>query len=538
VIGGLLGPPVDDRTLWKAWELLLFNQTHDLASGVMTDRVYADVVSELDHARRLGLGLFDDGFSSLAAALDTRGAGVALVVFNPLGWERDDLAEATFGFTEPGVRSVAITDPSGRPVPAQIVSAVRGADGALREARVAFLARGVPAVGCAVFHAAGSTADDATQFGTSTQADASASLDHELYHVELDARTGALLRLDVKDGSWPAIRAPANVVSREVDEGDLWETYQPLDGGSRIGVMKKQAVPRPGATTRLSDEFQGEPGVVRNGPVFSEFEVAHDFDGGDFATTVRVARGVRRVEFRTRLVNRSRQVRYQALFPTAITAGRSVHAIPFGAIERPPDVEFPAQEWVDWSDGDRGVALLNVGLPGNLVADGTLIVSLLRAQTLRGYTEGGGSSDTGYELNVPRTLHYALVPHRGDWRDARVFRDGMELRAPLVCRKVSAHPGPLGARFGLLSISAPNVVLSSVQSGRDGAVLVRVYEAAGRATPDVVLTTATPILEAGETNLLEDPGPPLKAGGRSVSFALRPCEIKTLRLRMQPARRP
>ncbi len=537
VIGELLGRPADDAALWKAWELQLFNQTHDLASGVMTDHVYEDVVSELDHARRLGLGLFDGAFESLAAALDTQGPGVALVVFNPLGWARDDVAEATLGFTAPGVKSVAIVDSSGRAAPTQIVSAVRGADGGMREARVAFLARDVPAVGCAVFHGVGSTDDEPSQLSTTLPADQPAALDNESCHVEFDRATGAMTRLEVKDGGWQAIRGAANVVSREDDQGDLWETYQPLDGGSRIGVLKKQAVPTASATTKLSSEFSGEPGVVRVGPVYSEFSISHPFDRGEFATTVRLVRGSRRVEFKTRLVNQSELVRYQALFPTTIAAGRSSHAIPFGAIERPPDVEFPAQEWVDWSDGERGVALLNVGLPGNLVADGTLIVSLLRAQTLRGYTEGGGSSDTGYERNVPRTLRYALVPHRGDWRDALLFRDGMELGQPLVCRKVAAHPGVLGARFGLLTISARNIVLSSVQSGRDGAALVRVFEATGRATRGVTLTAATRIVEAGETNLLDAPGPRLEPDGATVNFDLGPFEIKTLRLRLEPSSR-
>ena len=45
--------------------------------------------------------------------------------------------------------------------------------------------------------------------------------------------------------------------------------------------------------------------------------------------------GLRRIEVTTRLVNNEKFVRYRALFPTAIEGGKSVHEIPFGAIERP-----------------------------------------------------------------------------------------------------------------------------------------------------------------------------------------------------------
>ena len=41
--------------------------------------------------------------------------------------------------------------------------------------------------------------------------------------------------------------------------------------------------------------------------------------------------------------NQDKLVRYRVLFPTSIPKGRSVHEIPFGAIERPDGIEMPAQ---------------------------------------------------------------------------------------------------------------------------------------------------------------------------------------------------
>ncbi|MFX8624428.1 glycoside hydrolase family 38 C-terminal domain-containing protein, partial [Acinetobacter baumannii] len=87
----------------------------------------------------------------------------------------------------------------------------------------------------------------------------------------------------------------------------------------------------------------------------------------------------RRIDIETTIVNQEKQVRYQALFPTSIKGGKNVQEIPFGAVERPIGVEYPAQNWVDYSDGRTGMGLLNQGLPGNLVTDGTLMVSLLRS---------------------------------------------------------------------------------------------------------------------------------------------------------------
>ena len=82
-------------------------------------------------------------------------------------------------------------------------------------------------------------------------------------------------------------------------------------------------------------------------------------------------------------------------------------------------------------------------------------------------------------------MRYALVPHAGDWREAGVFRDGLEFNHPLICRKVLPHAGTLPARWGLLEVSSPNVVVSALKPGRDGTAVLRVYEAAGQAAPGV-----------------------------------------------------
>ena len=48
-----LAVPVDDQVLWRAWEPMLFNQAHDLMSGVMTDRVHEDTIRSYDFSRRI-----------------------------------------------------------------------------------------------------------------------------------------------------------------------------------------------------------------------------------------------------------------------------------------------------------------------------------------------------------------------------------------------------------------------------------------------------------------------------------------------------
>jgi alpha-mannosidase len=369
-----------------------------------------------------------------------------------------------------------------------------------------------------------------------SRAESGDGLENDLYRIKLDPSTGVVKSLVVKPGNWEVFDGEANVVARQTDRGDLWELYQGLDGGSKIAMTRKQPVPRvPNA--KLSSQFKENRGTIRTGPVFSEFRVSHPFDNGRYGTIIRLYTGIRRIDITTSLVNNEKFVRYQALFPTTIRNGKCFHAIPFGAIERPAGIEFPAQDWVDYGDESKGLALLNIGLPGNVVTDGTMMLSLLRSHTLGAYGFGGGyepgmSSDTGLQLGKERTLRYALVPHSGDWQDAGIFRDGMEFNNPLICRKVLPHGGALPKRWGLLEVSSPNVVVSALKPGRGGTAILRVYETTGRPASRVIVKLRARVLSAWECNLMEDNGPELKTENDSLQFDLGAFAIQSFKLRL------
>jgi alpha-mannosidase len=535
-LAGWLGSPVDLQSILSAWEPLLFNETHDLASGVMTDHVYEDTIRSYEYVNRRSSELVDAAWAAVSSQIDTCGPGAAVVVFNDLGWVRSDLAEVTVGFDERGVANVDVTDADGRTIPSQLLESTRYEDGSLWTARVAFIARDVPALGYATYHITKAPETTVARIEPKTATGRESILENDLYRLAIEPSTGAITSLRVKSGDWEALAGRGNVVARQEDRGDLWELYKGLDGGSRVAMTTKEAVPARGQAV-YSDEGKGEPGTLQIGPVLSEFHVARPFGSGRFATTIRLYSGLRRIDVKTTLVNNEKFVRYQVLFPTTIEAGRTTHEIPFGAIERPNSIEFPAQNWVDHGNGRRGVALLNIGLPGNLTTDATMMISLLRAHTLGAYGFGGGyepgmSSESGYQIGKERALNYAVVPHAGDWRQAAIFRDGWEFNHPLFVRKAPAHEGPLPAKFGFADTSHPNVVISALKPVGGGELALRVYEAAGQPGHGVTVKLHAKLLRAREANLLEEPGRELKIDSNAVSFDLRPFEIKTIRCRV------
>jgi alpha-mannosidase len=550
-IANCLGLITDPERTERAWEPVLFNQFHDVMCGVQMDAVYQDTMRGYDVAQHEALDQLDTYLAGITSRVDTTGEGIPLVVLNTLGWSRSDVAEAEVSFTDRGVWSLGLIDSTGQPLPLQITEAERYADGGLKRVRVLFVARDVPALGYAVYHVlpnpapAAAAPASACSSGTGARpnlpsvgvprlAENRGYLANEQCRLEFDLWTGALVSLRTGAEGWEAIRdGMGNVVARERDGGDFWELQGALRAGLTTTSERDQPPPAQGQA-ELTCTQVGD-GYTSHGPAMAEFHIAHPFGSGWFTSRVRLYAGLARIDFQTQILNKDEWVRYRVLFPTTIEGGAITHEIPFGAVERPAR-EFPAQNWIDYGDGRRGLALLNRGLPGNNVADGVMMLSLMRATQFVSYSGGGyepdASSASGQEKGRRLTFDYALVPHQGTWQEAHVYRSGLEFNNPLLVRKGAAQAGPLPARWGLLEVSAPNVVVSAVKLSHDGDTVVRVYEAAGRPATGVSMRFSARIVAAEEANLLEDGEGQATVEGNTLHLDLAPFEIRTFKLRL------
>ncbi len=518
--------------LWDAWEPMLFNQAHDLMSGVMTDHVYEDTLASYAHSRRSALEALELRANAYAGQVDTRGEGIPVVVINTLAWERTDLTTVQVGFGCSGIRGVRVVGPDGAGVPVQIAEASLGADGSLINARLAFVARSVPALGHAVYRVMGVA--DAMPELKAESLHGPCTIQTDRLCADFDA-SGALVGLRSLADGRQLLAGLSNLIAQERDEGDLWEPYRPLDAGSRI-AMKERHPLAPDAI--LSNAAAPTRIEALLGPVYSEVRVEGPLGEGSYSTAMRAVMGLDRLDIRTAILNQERFVRYRAAFATNLRNAARYDEIPFGAIERPEGIEYPAQNWTDRSDELGGVALLNRGLPGVNHADDTILLSLLRSTCIVAYGFGGGyepgmSSDTGFEIGRRITFDYALVPHTGDWRSADLPRRGAEFNHPLIAVKAHAHDGRLGQERGFIEPLSDGLVMTSLRPSSDGEVVIRLYESQGRDVKDARLSLCRPIEAAWALNLLDEEAVPLPIDDGEVALTLRHFEIKTLRLRLQ-----
>ena len=545
----LLGGRSQAAQLAQTWEGVLFNQFHDIICGSHVDKVYHNTIDRYKAAGTWTDQCLDYALDHLVSQIDTSGEGIPLVVFNPLSWERDDVVEFRLGFAEQDIFEVEVRDTAGSVMASDLIACERYETGGIKRATVLFIARKVPALGYEVYRALPAAVLPITSALSTNQVTfitANVHLDvleNEFFRLEIDSWNGAIRSLCDKRNGREMIdpdRPYGNTIVRELDNGNFWEYNGHCKGDALYPMNREHPLPAEGDSRAAFSHHYGGDARVSRGFARMDYRVNFAFGKGFFATRVRLYAGLPRIDIHTTLINEDERVRYRMALPTTLPQGTITQEIPFGAIERPAG-EFPAQNWMDYGDGQQGLAVLNRGLPGNNVEGGVMMLSLLKATALKeGYGEGGGwdnktKTTDGYELGVRHEFDYALVPHQGDWREAKVSRRGMEFNRPLQGLKATKHPGRLPQRFSLIEVKGESLAVSAVRDTPQGTV-VRIYETEGRAQAGAQLHFAFPLDSAAETNLIEKEVRPLACtpGTQTLTFDIAPFEIKTFRVVLLP----
>ena len=212
----------------------------------------------------------------------------------------------------------------------------------------------------------------------------------------------------------------------------------------------------------------------------------------------------------------------------AIHANEATHEIQWGHVHRPTHrntswdwarFEQYAQKWVDLSEGNYGVSLLNDCKYGHDVRDNVIRITLLRSPTMPDPTADQGQ----------HRFTYSLLPHAGPW-GRETLAAAYALNDPMIVFE-PATPGPRKEQIEpLVHVDSENMVIETVKQAEDGnGIIVRMYESM-RQRGNVTLRTGFKLSEVCKTNLLEETTEPLEIGDNELTLYTRPHEIVTLRL--------
>ncbi|HJX84337.1 MAG TPA: glycoside hydrolase family 38 C-terminal domain-containing protein, partial [Candidatus Angelobacter sp.] len=337
------GRSYPQERLNRAWTLVLGGQFHDIMAGTATPLAYEYSWNDDVLAMNQFASVLTSATEAVASALDTRGKGIPVVVYNPLNIAREDVVEATVWFPDIIRYGVRVYGPDGRPVLSQ--AHVEG-----REARVLFLAR-VPSVGYAVYDVQAVQTpmidDSETALGVTES-----GLENARYRIRLDTNG------DV-----------ASVVDRSVDK-------ELLSAPARLALQTEKPHDWPAWNMDWTDQqkpprnFVGGPAKVRiveNGPVRVALQVERETEDSKFIQTIRLSAGDagNRVEFANSIDWKTSEAALKATFPLTAANPMATYNWDVGTIQRGNNTstkyEVASHQWFDLTDssGAYGVTVLS-----------------------------------------------------------------------------------------------------------------------------------------------------------------------------------
>jgi alpha-mannosidase len=547
------------------WSTVTFNEFHDILPGSAINEANKEAVARYSEVLRKTTELSSNAFRKMADEIKFQtGKGQPVVAYNLQPFPGKKIVEASvYSHDEPAtakiaswgnyygsknikpinkgqgnVPSVMVQDASGKTYPAQIVWAKSTPPG--YTSKVQFVVNEMPAGGYKTFYI------DMTSPGSSNEAIPfkDNTFETDYFTVSFDLKTGGIISLYDK-------RIKKEFVREGGQLNQLKMYLEDKKGGMKSWTLNK-IVRQEDVSKVVSVK------ITETGPVRACVETVRTWGKSRFIERTFLYKSYPRIDYDMEVhwletgSDSTDSPMLRAEFPLAVENGRFFSQVPFDVVERAVDgtlngkpapdwlkhssatgssalnndaQEVPAQKWVDISNGNAGIALLNKTKYGHSYSNGNLRITLMRS---------GGEPDIYPNLGK-FNISYSLFPHLGNWKSG-VWAEGEDFNVPVYAAEppslaLTREHATATEEDSFFSLDSKGVALSGIKQAEDGRELVvRLAETEGKETT-VNLKLPVKVANARRLNIIELPletttKPIVK--GNSVQVKLRAHEIVTL----------
>ena len=497
----------------EAWRLVLGAQFHDILPGTSVPRAYEFSWNDEILAANQFSSVLKDSVGAVIRALDTRGEGIPVVVYNSLAINREDVVEAEVELTQ-AVGQVRVFGPDGQ----EVVSQVLEANG--KRVKLIFLAK-VPSVGFSVYEIRPSTEPCRLNTGLKVSPN---TLENNRYLVKIN-KDGEVSSIFDKEANRELLASAARL-SFHHERPQQWPAWN-MDWEDR---MKPP-----------TGYVEGPAGirVIENGPARVAVGIERESRGSKFIQVIRLAAGgaANRLEFYNQIDWATPESSLKAVFPLTVSNPLATYNWGVGTIQRgnndPKKFEVPSHLWFDLTDrsGKYGVSVLEDCKYGSdKPSDNILRLTLLFTPGVRSWPKDQATQDFGRH-----EILYALYGHQGDWRQANSNQQALRLNQPLLAFQTVAHEGSLGKSFSFLKTSHDNLVISAVKKAENSdEIIVRLVETKGQNLKKASLTFFGGISSAREVNGVEEEIGPAEVKEGNLVFDLNRYSLRTFAVKINP----
>ncbi len=495
----LTGEPLQTERLREAWQMVLFNQFHDVLAGCCIKEAYDDAFSEMGYARAIAQDILRLSAQRISWRVKTTradsspaqkngwqlwekdGQGAPVVILNPHAFPMRTVVQMN-------AKLASVTDQDGNAIPSQHMRGpqTNGTD----KYNTVFTAE-VPALGHATYWLARDAQKDMPATDLRCGGD---FLENAHLLVQFDKATGRITRFaDKATGRDFALAPMAGALVIDDSEADTW--------AHNLFTFNKV----------LGSFGDAEVTLVEEGPVRAAIRVRSNYGTSTLTQVFQLAADSRAltVQCEVRLLEKHAIVKLS--FPVNADNPRMMYAMPFGHLTKPCDGrEEPGQQWVGLFDETTGagLALMNDSKYSFSADKNDMRMTIARSAIFADHF-GVRDDQVHYQDQDAISFAYALQPFAAQ-DPADVVTAAQVLNMPVYPVLDTHHAGTLPPVQQSAHVSVPNVLLTTLKRAEEGnGWILRLVETAGRATQ-------------AEVNV---PAIAFKA-----ALALNPMEIKTLRV--------
>lgn len=267
--------------------------------------------------------------------------------------------------------------------------------------------------------------------------------------------------------------------------------------------------------------------LIENGNLRATVRFSYKYMNTTINQDMVVYKDDRRIDFVTNVDWREKKQLLKVAFPVDVRSTMATYDVQFGNVKRPTHwntswdmarFETVAQQWVDLSQRDYGVSLLNNCKYGHDIKDNVIRLTLLKSATHPDPVQDQGEQN----------FTYSLLPHTGDFVEGNTVKRAYELNQPLTYINGVMKED---IKTKMFNFNDAYILVDAIKKSEDeDMVVLRFHEYSG-SKQNVKISSDYNIVAWQETNLMEKPLENLRSEGE-INLELNPYEIKTIMIKM------
>ncbi len=465
----------------ESWKRVLVSQMHDIIPGTSLQRCYEYSWNDELLAANGFASVVTNAVSGISRSLDTRVKGQAIVLYNALAYDREDLVNVKVSFPEGAPEFVRVYDERGKEVPCQVVNRIGNS------LEVLLLAK-LDSVSTTVYDVRASKKPYSKKTGLKIGDN---TLENDYYVVTIND-TGDIASVYDKKAGVELLSEPATLeFHRSVPT--MYPSWN-LD-------WKDRSLPALGKVEGPTDIS-----VVENGPARIALEVKRQGMNSYITQRICLSAGDsgKRVEIHNDIDWQSKEVILKAAFPLTVHDQSATYTQGMGVVRNgnnnPKKYEYLSHGWFDLTDesGDYGVSVLeDCKFGSDKPEDNIIRLSLLYTPAC----EGTGFYEQRSQDWGRHEFVYALYGHERSWQQGKSQQQAGRLNQPVMAFQVPQHKGKLGKSYALASLNTEQVDIKAVKKAENNdMVIVRLQELIGDSASDVTVTLGDGIVSGYEVD--------------------------------------